>query len=79
MAHYDCSNCGESRGVAWGFCPHCTPQCVLEIKDRLQQARESAKFTWLSQNREARKKFVDDAVSRLQTAHDKLVEEHKPK
>ena len=35
MAHYDCSNCGESMGIAWGSCSTCTPLLYLKDKEKL--------------------------------------------
>ena len=37
MSHYDCSNCGEYGGIAFGYCRSCTP---LEYTNLENERRE---------------------------------------
>ena len=36
MAHYECSNCGASMGIDFGFCKNCTPKEYFIIKEELK-------------------------------------------
>ena len=47
MAHYDCSNCGESMGIAFGICKDCTPPeyFQLEIELRCVSSSVEAEYT----------------------------------
>lgn len=42
MAHYDCSDCGESMGIAWGYCGACTPPEYLELKTHCNDLYDEA-------------------------------------
>ena len=76
--HYDCSNCGERRGLAWGFCRACTPREVLDVKEELQEARESAECSWDTRMKAEKIAFINTEVKKIQAKHDALIERLQP-
>lgn len=46
MAHYDCSNCGESMGIAFGMCTSCTPPSIKKLEIKYNAAYANAEAAW---------------------------------
>lgn len=75
MAHYDCSDCGESGGIAYGYCDNCTPKEVLRLKELLQQEKKDAAKIFDQQHMKAKNDFIEEYVSQLQSAYNKAYQE----
>lgn len=58
MAHYDCSNCGESLGIGFGKCLACTPLEVFEAETQLRNAHLEAEAEWNAAVRQLRDEFL---------------------
>lgn len=50
MAHYDCSNCGDYGGIAFGMCKSCTPKEWDELNRRRGEAIKEAQDLWDQKN-----------------------------
>ena len=46
MTHYDCSNCGESMGIGFGYCSACTPSEFNRIEAEIMDVRRAAEAAW---------------------------------
>jgi predicted ATP-dependent serine protease len=79
MAHYDCSNCGASYGIDWGYCSSCTPKEVLVAKENLAMAQEKANKKWKKKMRDERAAFILSFIKDEQAKHDDLVKRLSPK
>lgn len=44
MAHYDCSNCGERMGIAFGSCSSCTPKEFHTVSEQIQKTQAADKL-----------------------------------
>lgn len=60
MAHYDCSNCGEDMGIAFGYCMNCTPQEYFDAEKRLDNLNKEAKDEWKSRMKAAEEFFIEN-------------------
>ncbi len=63
MAHYDCSDCGASMGIAYGDCGECTPLWVFMAKKEYDKAREQM---W----KEANGRYAEQKSALDQKIHD---------
>lgn len=78
MSHYECSNCGEQGGVAWGYCPKCTPRPVRDAATELTRATLNAGANFDNAVRALRNEYVTLKISKAQAEYDRLWNEHCP-
>lgn len=95
MAHYDCSDCGASMGIGYGYCTECTPKEVFEADRALKEARKRAEREWeisqsnlrfqmqieqLEKERNAVKdRFIESEVGELRQRYKTLYDKHNPR
>lgn len=85
MAHYDCTDCGNSMGIAYGICSNCTPKIVREKEEEFKNAvnKASHEFYQMVGNSLRRKieekeqKYIDKKVGKLRSEFKSLFEYHK--
>lgn len=79
MAHYDCSNCGDSYGIGYGKCDSCTPPEVFAAELRLAQAYGDAEQEWNKKVYELRKEFIAGKVAAAKAEYEAIYESGKKK
>jgi predicted ATP-dependent serine protease len=72
MAHYDCSNCGERMGVAFGSCSSCTPPQYDATNRELRDIANKAAEEWAVKDEkrsikqaEKRRKWIEKREKKL--------------
>lgn len=78
MAHYDCTNCGESMGICWGLCKRCTPKEYLDAAAEFRMIRAKAEQEWDDIHSSQKKAFIDHHVSSILATMTRLEELHRP-
>lgn len=70
MAHYDCSNCGESMGICFGSCSSCTPKEYHDLERSMAELRSWAENRWqahikaeMEALQKRRESFIDALIS----------------
>ncbi|QGH74854.1 hypothetical protein MAL1_00108 [Bacteriophage DSS3_MAL1] len=58
MAHYDCSNCGEYGGIAFGMCSSCTPKEFHELNAQRRDLMAEAADQWDAAHAELRERIA---------------------
>jgi len=79
MAHYDCSDCGASCGIAYGYCTSCTPQEVIKAKKELDSAYKEAQRLWDKKHKKQKDLFIQNYVKSCKKHYEKLYDKYKPK
>jgi len=79
MSHYECSDCGYSMGVSYGFCSNCTPKEVLEAGVRLKDAEKVAEAQWDEEMKDLKQRFIKDETDSLKKVYEILFNIHSPK
>lgn len=51
MAHYDCSNCGASMGIGFGYCTSCTPKEYHDLNRAIGELQTQAEAKWLAHSK----------------------------
>ena len=77
MAHYDCTNCGDSFGISYGICTKCTPKSVFEAESRLNSAYHQAKIDWDSAVAEIRKEWIAKRTQLEREAYEAEYTKHR--
>jgi len=78
MAHYDCRDCGDHMGIAYGCCKGCTPKEVLKLKEQLTEETATAGKRFDDLQAERREAYVAAMTEDIRLQHEFAYEEHMP-
>ena len=62
MAHYDCSDCGASMGIAYGICKECTPDWYFKKEREDRHLRHEAARQWDVRMDATKEAFILDYI-----------------
>lgn len=65
MAHYDCTNCGSTEGIAFGLCSSCTPAEYFEVQKQIKNICYQADQEWNKHISLVKQQFLDDFYEKM--------------
>ena len=79
MAHYDCSDCGSSMGIAFGYCNSCTPKEYKDAQHELNKIAAEAEVEWSNQTYLLKRQFLKAYKKEQRETIEQLQAQLKPK
>ena len=78
MAHYDCRDCGEYMGIAYGRCDNCTPPEVKAAERKWEHTYQYFYEEYMDGVREKAKEYAIGRSLKDKQKYLKLFEDNHP-